>query len=228
MSKRVFICSLFALLIISSGAFAVGPWVMEWYSFEPVPDTGTHPEGIAEDWLLEIYGKQEAEFSKWGRIPGPDVKVAYKGDEMSWRVGDLKDINDDRNLSNGIYEGQWGDMSNYVYYGIIVVTSPSDQDTVMHVAQDDQLKVWIDGELAATDTSWTGGATTTRPHDVHLKKGDNVLLVKVSEQGGGDYLNVRFDAEDLEFSANLTDFQGLSVSPAGRLSSTWGAIKAVR
>jgi hypothetical protein len=223
-----FVVYTLSVLVITSGALAVGPWIMEWYSLDPVKDTGTHAEGIAEDWLLDIYGKPEAEFSKWGRIPGPDVKVTYSGAEMSWEVANLEDVNDDRNLSNGIYEGEWGDMSNYVFYGIVVVTSPSDQDTVMHVAQDDQLKVWIDGELVATDTSWTGGAAVTRPHDVHLKRGDNVMLVKVSEEGGGDYLAVRFDAEDLEFSANLTEFPGLAVSPAGILSSTWGGVKAPR
>jgi hypothetical protein len=147
---------------------------------------------------------------------------------MKWFVGNLVDTADDRNLSNGIYGGEFGDMSNYVYYGIVVVTSPSEQDTVMHVAQDDQLKVWNNGELVATDTSWTGGAEVTRPHEVTLAKGMNIMLFKVSEEGGGDYLNVRFDAEDLEFNANLTEIQGLSVSPEDSLSGTWGAIKSLR
>lgn len=224
-----FVCVLFAMFIIVSGASAVSDWVMEFYSFDPVPDTGTHPEGIAEDWLALIYnGKPEAEFSKFGRVPGPDVVVQYKGKDMKWFIGNLGDVNDDRNLSNGIYGGANGDMENYVYYGIIAVTSPSAQDTVMHVAQDDQLKVWMDGELVATDTSWTGGATTTRPHDISLKRGMNIMLFKVSEEGGGDYLNVRFDAEDLEWTADLTSIPGLSVSPEGNMSTTWGAIKAIR
>jgi hypothetical protein len=217
------------LLVIASGAFAVGPWVMEWYSFDVVPNTGTHAEAHAEDWLLKIYGKPEADFSLPGNIPGPDDTVMYEGNEMGWFEGNLVDENDDRNLSNGIYEGAFGDMSNYVYYGVIVVTSPEAQDTVMHVAQDDELKVWCRGELIAEDTSWTGGATTTRPHNIHLKAGQNVMLFKVSEEGGGDYLNVQFDAEDLTFAADYATIStSTSVSPAGSLSATWGSIKILK
>ncbi len=229
MTKTLFLFAGFiAIFVVTGSAFAVGPWVMEWYAFDFVPDTGTHPEGIAEDWLMEIYNKPEASFSQLGKIPGPEETVMYKGVKMSWKVASIVDVNDDRNLSNGIYGGVNGDMSNYVFYGIVAVTSASAQDTVMNVAQDDQLKVWIDGELVAEDTSWTGGATTTRPHEISLKKGLNIMLFKVSEQGGGDYLNVNFEAEDLEFLADLTQIPGASVSPVGSLSSTWGAIKALQ
>jgi hypothetical protein len=212
-------------VVFTGSASAQGDWVMEWYAFDFVPDTGTHGEGIAEDWLLTIYGKPEAEFSTLG-IPDPDDKVTYKGKEMGWFVGNLGATNDDRNLSNGIYGGEFGDMSNYVFYGIILVRSPNQQDTVMHVAQDDQLKVWNNGELIATDTSWTGGAETTRPHEITLEKGLNVMLFKVSEQGGGDYLNVRFDAEDLEITGDIPgNNPELSVSPESNAVSTWGGIK---
>jgi len=90
------------------------------------------------------------------------------------------------------------------------------------------LKVWIDGELVATDTSWTGGATTTRPHDVHLKKGMNIVLVKVAEEGGGDYLNVRFDDTTLTFDGDVLKYKRMSVSPVGCFSSTWGSVKLPR
>jgi len=135
--NKSFLVGVFALFVVAGGALAVGPWVMEWYSFDFIPDTGTHAAGIEEDWLAKIYGKSEAEFSKFGRVPAPGQKVTYNGAEMGWQVADLLDVNDDRNLSNGIYGEELGDMSNYVYYGIVIVTSPSDQDTVMHVAQDD-------------------------------------------------------------------------------------------
>jgi regulation of enolase protein 1 (concanavalin A-like superfamily) len=149
--------------------------------------------------------------------------------ELGWSVQNLVDVNDDLNLSNGIYQGQWGDMSNYVFYGFIGVISPTAQDTVMHVAQDDALKVWINGELAATSTSWTGGATTTNPHDVHLDQGVNIVMVKVAEEGGGDYLNVQFDAEDLDFIPKNGQVDwATSVSPAGKLHTKWGAVKADR
>ena len=62
---------------------------------------------------------------------------------------------------------------------------------------------------------------------VAIRTDDNIAdLVEVSEQGGKDYLNVRFDAENLGFNAHVFDIEGLSVSPRGNLSTTWGGLKS--
>lgn len=220
----IFSVMLLALLLITRGAFAVSDWVMEWYALDPVKGTGTHANGYAVDWLQEEFGEEEAWFSELKNV-GDIPEESANG--LTWFIGNLVNNNDERNLSNGIYGGEFGDMSNYVFYGMVVVTSPKEQDTVMNVAQDDELKVWINGELAATDQSWTGGALTTRPHDISLEKGDNLFLVKVSEEGGGDYLNVNFETDELEFDAEVKEF-GYSVSPADKLAATWGVIKAKR
>ena len=180
--------------------------------------TGNITTGIVSN--LDIDGVDP----KFADMTSEDIGIAK--DETKgfyWRVANLEDINDDRNLSNGIYGGEYGDMSNYVFYGIVDVISPRNQSTVLHLAQDDDAKVWINGELVITSNGWTGGATVTRPFDVDLQKGHNIMMVKVSEGGGGDYLNVRFDDEDLEFS---TSFAGMSVSAAGKLPTMWGAVKA--
>jgi hypothetical protein len=149
--------------------------------------------------------------------------------ELGWSVGNLVDVDDDRNLSNGIYEGQWGDMSNYVCYAVVGVISPMAQDTVVNIAQDDDLKLWMNGEFIAEWNGWTGGATSTNPYEVHLNQGMNIMMVKVSEGGGGDYLNARFDVDNLEFvpSGGVFDFQ-TSVSPQGKLYAPWGSVKDLR
>lgn len=219
---------LIATLFISGSALAQGDWVMEWYALDVVKGTGTHANGHAIDWLDEIFGQEEAWFSELQNVPDDNMVGERDGDELGWFIGNIQNTGDDRNLSNGIYEGAFGDMSNYVFYGMIIVKADSDTQTTAHIAQDDELKVWINGELVATDTSWTGGALTTRPHEVEFKKGINVMLVKVSEQGGGDYLNVRFDDTDLEFDADVLKYKRVSVSPMGNLYSAWGAIKAIQ
>lgn len=149
--------------------------------------------------------------------------------ELSWKVGNLGDVDDDRNLSNGFYGGQWGDMSNYVCYAVVGVISPMAQDTVVNIAQDDDLKLWMNGEFIAEWNGWTGGATSTNPYEVHLAQGMNIMMVKVSEGGGGDYLNARFDVDNLEFvpSGGVFDFQ-TSVSPQGKLYAPWGSVKDLR
>jgi hypothetical protein len=169
---------------------------------------------------LTIDGKEP----DFGDMISEDIgTVKGKTYELSWQVANLGNVNDDRNLSNGIYQRQYGDMSNYVFYGIIDIISPKSQSTVLHLAQDDDAKVWINGDLVVTSNGWTGGATETRPFDIDLRSGHNIMMVKVSEGGGGDYLNVRFDAEDLEFS---TSFAGMGVSAEGKSPTAWGNIKA--
>jgi len=55
------------------------------------------------------------------------------------------------------------------------------------------------------------------------------MMVKVSEGGGGDYLNARFDVDNLDFvpSGGVFDFQ-TSVSPQGKLYAPWGSVKDLR
>jgi hypothetical protein len=143
--------------------------------------------------------------------------------ELSWSVQNLGDINDDRNMSNGFYGGQWGDMSNYTCYAMVGVYSPVDQDTILHLGQDDDAKVWINGELVIETIGWT--QNQTKPYDVHLVGGKvNAMMVKVTEGGGGDYLMAQFEAENLEFSTQFAT----SVSPAGKLSVPWGSVKSLR
>jgi hypothetical protein len=157
------------------------------------------------------------------------VKSSSTDYELGWAVRKITDVNDGTNLSYQIYEKKYGDMSNYVFYGIVGITSPKAQDTVLNLAQDDDAIAWINGKQVAESIGWTGGATTTKPFDVHLDMGMNIMMVKVAEGGGGDYLNARFDATDLIFTPKDGQFDyATSVSPKDKMSSTWGKIKAIK
>lgn|GEM_PF-1526073 len=186
--------------------------------------TGDITTAVATD--LTIDGSEP----DFGGMTSEDIGIVLTEDvELGWSVGNLGDVNDDGNLSNGIYEGQWGDMSNYVFYGVVGVISPTAQNTVVNIAQDDDLKLWMNGEFIAEWIGWTGGATSTNPYEVHLNQGMNIMMVKVAEGGGGDYLNARFDVDNLDFipSGGVFDWQ-TSVSPQDKLSATWGSIKDLR
>ena len=166
----------------------------------------------------------------FGGMTSEDIGIVVTEDvEFGWKVANLVDVEDSNNLSNGFYGGQWGDMSNYVCYAVVGVISPTAQNTVVNIAQDDDLKLWMNGEFIAEWNGWTGGATVTNPYEVHLNQGMNIMMVKVSEGGGGDYLNARFDVDNLEFvpKNGVFDF-GTSVSPAGKLYAPWGSVKDLR
>jgi hypothetical protein len=150
--------------------------------------------------------------------------------ELGWKVANLGVVESDWNMSNGFYGLPEGShLDNYVCYAVVGVISPTAQDTVVNIAQDDDLKLWMNGEFIAEWNGWTGGNTNTNPYEVHLKQGMNIMMVKVSEGGGGDYLNARFDVDNLEFvpSGGVFDFQ-TSVSPQGKLYIPWGSVKDLR
>jgi len=149
--------------------------------------------------------------------------------QYRWAVRNLENVDDSSNLTHGIYGAPDEDWSNFVFYGFVGVISPVAQDTVINVAQDDEAKIWVNGELIGESTSWTGGATVTNPFPVSLKAGMNGLFIKVAEEGGGDYLNARFDATNLDFTPKDGQFDwATSVSPQDKLASTWGGIKSSR
>ena len=58
--------------------------------------------------------------------------------------------------------------------------------------------------------------------EIDLKKGDNVLMVKVCERGGGWSMFAGIDAA-LEYNLK---FKGLPVEPAGKLATQWAAVKS--
>jgi len=171
---------------------------------------------------LTIDGKEP----KFADMTSKDIgTIKSETTELGWAVRNLGDVNNSHNLSQGIYESKYGaDMNNFVFYGIVEVDSPKSQDVVLNVAQDDEAKIWINGEKVGESNSWTGGPTNTNPYNVHLDRGANIMMIKVAEEGGGDYLNARFDTDNLDFT---TKFSGYSVSPKDKLSTTWGNIKII-
>jgi hypothetical protein len=160
----------------------VGLAVTSHSGYDPVTNTNNITTAVATN--LTIDGTEP----DFGSMTSEDIGIQFPQTlEYSWSVQNLVDINDDRNMSNGFYGGQWGDMSNYTCYAMVGVYSPVEQDTVLNLAQDDDAKVWINGEQVIESIGWTGGATTTVPFDVHLVGNKvNAMMVKVCEGGGGD------------------------------------------
>ena len=67
----------------------------------------------------------------------------------------------------------------------------------MAVGSDDSIKVWLNGEVVHTNATNRGRGRWQDEFTVNLVKGDNLLLVKVSERGGGwgMYVGIRGEFE---------------------------------
>ncbi len=153
------------------------------------------------------------------------------GGPRSWNVFEL-DTNSDNNMNRN------GPVDNIDIYGIIIIDAPKAITSVMSPAHDNNAQIWINGEKWYYHPDWTGGAKKVDYNvEIKLQKGANVLLYRVSEGGGGAYMNLHFDDEthdtvDIypDAATNKEEFfkeiDGvLPVEPVGKLTTIWANIK---
>ena len=80
-------------------------------------------------------------------------------------------------------------------YNATYIHSPDDRDAVLHYSNDDEARIWLNGDMVV-NTGITGYGNFGQAH-VRLKRGPNALLLKLAQGVGGHY-----------FHAKLTDFSG--------------------
>ncbi len=185
----------------------------------PNPPPGSAIQACRTDLIWKHDGKlTEESIAQAGVVEGDPVE------DRKWvRTGLLdlggNNINEMVNRSLG-----WaGDHNNVTLYAFCTVYSPDNRYTNMRIGSDDSVVVWFAGEEIWRYARLRGLIPDQDSIPVTLHKGQNYLLIKVSEQSGGWAMSVRFeDDEGLRFSTNR-DFQ--PVNPIGKLLTTWGAIR---
>ncbi len=210
-------------------------WITKWYGMDLVTVTGGHTVSAGHDWLKEgTNGKiTDASVTTTKGLKAlqgtKSVNLKDNGGELKWAVVTI-DPNNSRNMS--VSHGKV-DETNIEWYGIIVITSPTQRSTTMHPAHDDYGHIWLNGEKVYNNPAWTGGVkTVTTPTKVTLNAGENILLFRCGESGGDDYINLHFTAtdKDLKIVPTTDDkffevIKSLPVEPAGKLATRWGDIK---
>ena len=158
---------------------------------------------------------------------------AMEGDEVGdyeWTPGELPADGNINACVVNIKMTNLNDFNDVTSYGLLILESSKTQSGVtMGVSSDDSVKVWLNGEVVHTNATNRGRGGTPAGinnyqdrFDVDLKKGANLLMVKVSERGGGwgQYVGIDADVE------HHIDFDGfLPVEPAGKLATQWAHIK---
>ena len=142
--------------------------------------------------------------------------------DLEWTIGEISATggNNVNDLVNEIGLGE-GDVNDHSVYGLIILNAPEDQSGVpAKVGSDDSVKVWLNGEVVHTNAVNRGAGDFQDDFKVNLMAGPNVLLVKVSERGGGWSL---FAGVGGVWTIGDTY---VSVEPAGKLFTTWGSLKA--
>ena len=137
-----------------------------------------------------------------GEVTEVDVAVngAKEGDtvgEYTWTLGEISPAGGDNinALINKIDMAQ-GDVDHHSAYALITLESDTAQsDVTMRAGSDDSIKIWLNGEVVHNNPTNRGARDFQDKFKVDLKKGDNLLLVKVSDYQAGWSMFVGIDAD---------------------------------
>lgn len=164
----------------------------------------------------------EAKIAKHG------AKEGNKVGNYEWTPGTLAKNGDINALVNkiGLETGELDHITSYAL--ILLKTKRAQENVAMGVSSDDSVRVWVNGEVVHThaENRSRGKEDTFQDHlKVDLKKGNNLIMIKVSERGGGwgMHFGVGGDYELAEI-----DDIFLPIEPAGKLTTQWAKIKNIR
>ena len=175
---------LMTLFVITPIAHAqekiTGPWL--WMIAPTEPGRGG-ADSIHIDSLAVVSG---------GAVTEADVAAngANEGDKVGnfvWTLGQISasggnNINDCINRI-GLAAGNVDDHTSYALFTLKSDTVRS--NVTMRVGSDDAIKVWLNGEVVHNNPVDRGAFDFQDAFRVDLVAGDNLLMVKVSERGGG-------------------------------------------
>lgn len=156
---------------------------------------------------------------------------ATEGDEVgdyAWTLGELPDNGDINAMLVELGVTENADFNDVTSYALITLVSEEDMEGVMlGVSSDDSVKVWLNGEVVHNNpvNRGRGGADSFQDTvAVNLVKGDNLLMIKVSERGGGWGMYAGISAP-VEAMYKAPAEAGTAVEAAGKLPTTWGSLK---
>jgi len=180
-------------------------FIKEWLICGPFPnDLGN---GIDTDFLLEYGGEA-------GINPSSSMQhssSAVSSGKISW-----KKVKADATGKLDFRE-QFQPNQRNVAYAYTVINCERDTYALLKTGSNDRLKVWLNGELVNYYSQPRAGGPDDDFIPVSLQKGENRLLAKVDQIGGGWWLYARF--EDLNSLGNRLFFTDPLVSSIASGSS---------
>ena len=167
-----------------------GPWL---WMIAPTKAGQGGAKSINMDSLSEVSN---------GAVTESDVATngAVEGDSVGnlvWTLGEISPTggNNVTDLINEIGVGR-GDVNDHSSYAFITLESATAQpDVTMAAGSDDAIKIWLNGEVVHNNPIDREAVDFQDTFKVDLNKGDNLLLVKVSERGGWWSMFVGIDAD---------------------------------
>ena len=168
-----------------------GPWL--WMIAPTKQNHGgkdsTHIDSLA---VVSANTISEETISKYGANEG-DTVGKYK-----WTLGNIPQDGNINAMLTNIGMTANTDLNDFTSYALTTLVSKTDQTHVMmRAGSDDSIKVWLNGGIVFSNATNRVYSKNSDVFPVNLKKGDNLLLVKVSDREGSWGMHVGVDAEVL-------------------------------
>ncbi len=182
-------------------------FIQHWIVYGPFPNHGDRHRPDKGAWNVDLLKKFGGEAAA---IPRRGIKetVEFKEDPAAyWDPGKIEiewipyaSNTDVVNLSLALgrsdLPGLEGSLQYIMGYAACWVESDRDQKAVVTLGSDDGYKLWINHKLAAQHRVFRGCTKDEDRHNVELKKGWNLILLKVEQDIGGYEFALRFLTPD--------------------------------
>ena len=120
------------------------------------------------------------------KVAKDGVKVGDKVGKLVWSPAKIAAVGGNNvNPVANILDFCDGDCDNISSYAFIEIEVDNAGNRTMKVGSDDSIKVWFNGEVVHKNAVDRGAGNFQDNFKVAVKKGKNLLLVKVSEKSGG-------------------------------------------
>ena len=226
MTRRLFVIGLVCILSLfiitltaDAQAKVTGPWM--WIITQDSAGCGAAATNVDE--IDEQTGGKltEENVAKEGITPKV-LRVKFKSG-LKWTEGEIAAAGNN-NLNEAVTKIGLGagDIQNHCAYAVINARSKkSVKGATARVGSDDSVKVWVNGKQAHANAVNRGAQDFQDTFNVDIKSGDNVIMVKVCECGGGWSMFFGIQA-DLDYNLK---FEGYPVQPSDKLTTKWGVVK---
>ncbi|MCS5613235.1 MAG: hypothetical protein NZ961_22625, partial [Candidatus Poribacteria bacterium] len=185
MKTKIFVVSLVFCVLLSvwvqrgnAQDKIVGPWLWMCVKVDGIGGAvATDQDSLKE----ESKGKVTEE-----KVAKDGVKAGDMMGKLKWQKSSIPEVggNNVNPIANKL-DFCAGDCNNISSYAFIEIEATSAGNRTMRVGSDDSIKVWFNGKVVHKNAVDRGAGDFQDNFKVAVKKGKNLLLVKVSERGGG-------------------------------------------
>ena len=197
----VFFALFISILCLSTEAYIEGPWLWMIASGADIDSDqlAVASKGTVTENLVAEYGVNEGD--PVGQLQWTRGRILPEIDCLLWRWGCRSDnVN---SVVNRIGLSSDRGLDYHSAYALINIVSVRDRKNVaMGVGSDDSVKVWLNGKVVHVNNVDRGTTGIQDLFRVNLNAGDNLLLVKVSDNlwNWGMFFDIYLEAGDFRTS----------------------------